>query len=97
MGLAIYIEDQNHQRVHAGREAGAYLEAILPHVDADALLAGVHLHGDTMFNSPQLARVMAEIDLLIGRDFDAKGDAVEFKSILDGVVRRRGYLWISGD
>ncbi|GAA0672281.1 hypothetical protein GCM10009535_59890 [Streptomyces thermocarboxydovorans] len=97
MGLAVYIEDQNHQRVYAGREAGAYLEAILPHVDADSLLAGVHLHGDTMFNSPQLMRVMGEIDLLIERNFDAKGDAVEFKSILEGAVRRRGYLWISGD
>ncbi|MFD7508087.1 hypothetical protein ACFV5N_01880 [Streptomyces sp. NPDC059853] len=97
MGLAVYIEDQNHQRVHAGRQAGAHLEAILPHVDADALLAGVHPHGDTMFNSPQLLRVMGEIDLLLERNFDAKGDAAEFKSILDEVVRSRGYLWISGD
>ncbi|QFY10216.1 hypothetical protein GBF35_29500 [Nonomuraea phyllanthi] len=97
MGLAVYIEDQNHQRMHAGRQAGAYLEAILPHVDADALLAGVHLHGDTMFNSPQLMRIIGEIDLLIEHNFDARSDAMELKTILDGVVRRRGYLWISGD
>ncbi|SFT03067.1 hypothetical protein SAMN05444716_10643 [Streptomyces harbinensis] len=50
-----------------------------------------------MFNSPQLLRVMGEIDLLMERNFDAKGDAAEFKSILDEVVRSRGYLWISGD
>ncbi|MFD5753305.1 hypothetical protein [Streptomyces sp. NPDC127033] len=97
MGLAVYIEDQNHRRVYAGREAGACLEAILPHVEAGALLAGVHLHGDTMFNSPQLMRVTSELDLLAERNFDAKGDAAKVKSILDGVVRRRGYVWISGD
>lgn len=50
-----------------------------------------------MFNSPRLMRVMGEIDLLVERNFDAKSEAVESKSILDRVVERRGYLWISGD
>lgn len=97
VGLTVYVEDQNHQRVYAGKEAGAYLEVILRHVDADTLLAGIHLHGDTMFNSPQLMRVMSELDVMIEGRFEMKGEAAEFKSILEGAVRRRGYLWISGD
>ncbi|NUK06138.1 hypothetical protein HRW23_28790 [Streptomyces lunaelactis] len=97
MGLAVYVEDQNHQRVHAGKEAGAYLEAILRHVDADTLLAGVHLHGDTMFNSPQLIRVMSELDVMIEGRSEVKGEVAEFKSILEGALRRRGYVWVSGD
>ncbi|WP_030194096.1 hypothetical protein [Streptomyces sp. NRRL S-87] len=97
MGLAVYTEDQNHQRAFAGKQAGRCLEEILPHVEVDSLLYGVHRHGDTMFNSPQLMRVTRELDLLLETHPQMRGDAAEFKAVVEGVVRRRGYLWVSGD
>lgn len=97
MGLAIYVEDQIHQREYAGKEAGACLELILKHVDADTVLAGTHLHRDTMFNSPQLMRATSELNLIGEVPSEVMDAVTTFKSILERVIRRRGYVWISGD
>jgi hypothetical protein len=97
LGLAVYTEDQNHQRVYAGKEAGVHLESILQHVDANSILADVHPHGDTMFNCPQLMRIIRELDRATGRSSQIVSDVAAFKSLLEEVLRRRGYVWISGD
>jgi hypothetical protein len=97
MSLDVYLENQLHERTHAGPSIGIRLERVLEVVDSESLLWGIHLHGDTMFNSPQLARVMDELDSVATKNHGLREDVEELKALLAKTIKNRGYVWVSGD
>lgn len=97
MGLAVYVENQLHEREFAGPEVGRSLTALAPRASAQGQLRFVSPHGDTMFHLGQLRALSEEVrEIRLGYPEQAE-DADRLLAVLDLAIRRRGYLWIAGD
>jgi hypothetical protein len=97
VGLSVYFEDQNHSRAYADG-FGWKIELFRQRAADVDLLRDIHLHADTMFNVPQIERLIAEIQRIEKEDTSALSDAAnELLEAFNRVIRNRGYLWISGD
>lgn len=97
MGVDVYLENQIHGRTHAGSDIGTMLSRVLAKANSDGLLAGIDMHGDTMFNVVQLQKVDLELDAIAEAYPDLRSDVSSLKQILENVIRSRGYLWLAGD
>ncbi|GGS52868.1 hypothetical protein [Actinokineospora fastidiosa] len=95
--MDVYVENQNHERSLAGADVNRRFARILSAAAPSSLLSGVHPHGDTMFNIPQLNMIESEFDGILARRPDLADDIAELRGLLEEVRRRRGYLWICGD
>lgn len=97
MGIAVYTENQIHERVYAGSDVGLQLARLLEQATDHGLLADIGPLGDTMFNIGQLYRLDEELRE-IGRAWpELAADAEAFCSLIQTIIRNRGYLWLSGD
>jgi hypothetical protein len=97
MGLAVYVEDQVHERSYAGAEAGRRLTRVVAEAVPGSMLSGTAQYADTMFNVHQLNRIESEFDEILARHPDLKPDVDVLLELFEQVRRMRGYLWISGD
>ncbi|GAA2350891.1 hypothetical protein [Streptomyces violaceusniger] len=97
MGLDVYIENQVHDRSQAGPEAGDWLASLLPFATEGGQLYGVFEYGDTMFNIVQLRQLLGELEKIAIAVPGTKPAVAGLTDLIDAVIRRRGYLWISGD
>ncbi|GHF47702.1 hypothetical protein FHX82_001409 [Amycolatopsis bartoniae] len=97
MGLGVYRENQVHERVHVGREAGVSLTRVLAEAGPDDVLSGIADHADTMFNVLQLKRIDKEFTAILGRRPELAPDIARLRELFEAVERDRGYLWIVGD
>lgn len=96
MGIAVYVENQLHERTFAGVEAGDQLEWLIAEAPR-GLLADIQLHGDTMFNIVQARRFLAELEGVRERRPDLAHAVVSLQELVRLAERKRGYLWFSGD
>ncbi|WP_336054049.1 hypothetical protein [Streptomyces sp. CA2R101] len=97
MGFSVYTEDQIHRRSYAGPEAGKWLTRILQNAPIDGQLSCIGAHSDTMFNIGQMNRMLTEIADILSKDPDLSNEASELATLIQETIKRRGYLWISGD
>ncbi|MBB6171252.1 hypothetical protein HNR23_001312 [Nocardiopsis mwathae] len=97
MGISVFTEDQIHQREYAGPELSSATERIFDAATEGTFLSGIHLHADTMFNTWQLTCILEELDSIALRRPEISTDIANVKSLIETIIRKRGYLWISGD
>ncbi|WP_405838975.1 hypothetical protein OG528_15035 [Streptomyces platensis] len=93
----MYTEDQIHHRSYAGPEAGKWLTRILQNAPAGGQLSYIGEHGDTMFNIGQMNRALAEISETLSRNPDLFNEASALTTLIQETIKKRGYIWISGD
>ncbi|WP_322749073.1 MULTISPECIES: hypothetical protein [unclassified Frankia] len=97
MGLSIYIENQIHGRSYAGKDAGIWLSRFLPLASLGSYLKGIDEYGDTMFNIPQMKKLLKELlDILQGHP-ELNVEISNFRELIENIIRHGGYIWISGD
>lgn len=96
MGLAVYTENQIHERSYH-EEAGWWLSRVVAESKSDGLLSGIGYHTDTMFNVVQLNRIRDELTQMREQRPELADDIDRLCELLDVVERQRGYLWIAGD
>ena len=97
MGLAVFLENQIHERTYAGADAGRWISSLLPLARRDGQLSGVSVYGDTMFNITQLRRIVEETGEILESHPELAHEISELDKLIQMVIRGRGYLWISGD
>jgi hypothetical protein len=97
MGIVVFPEDQIHRRSDADLQAGEWVTRLLAVAPPAGILAGVHPWGDTMFNGVQLNQLLAELDGIRVENPDLAEAVDGLKAVAHAAVRRRGYLWLSGD
>ncbi|CAM3936941.1 hypothetical protein KIPE111705_32420 [Kibdelosporangium persicum] len=97
MGLAVYVENQIHERSYAGSDAGQWLTRVVTEAARGGTLAGIYQHGDTMFNIPQLNAIEQELAEIADRSPAVRPDVDALLELFEQVRRMGGYLWISGD
>jgi hypothetical protein len=97
MGFAVYTEDQIHRRSYAGPEAGKRLTRILQSASPGGQFACIGAHGDTMFNFGQMNHMLEEISDILSRNPGLVDEGSELATLIQETIKKRGYLWISGD
>ncbi|MCE7008184.1 nucleoporin NDC1 [Kibdelosporangium philippinense] len=97
MGLAVYIENQIHERSYAGTDAGEWLTRVVAEAERGGTLSGIYQHGDTMFNIPQLNAIEGELAEIATRSPAVRPDVDALLELFEQIRRKGGYLWISGD
>ena len=99
MGFDVYVENQVHERRHAGVEAGSSLERLVAASDRERhhLVSRIDEYGDTMINLIQLPQLIAELEEIASRNPELRADVQVLAALVEEATRARGYLWISGD
>jgi hypothetical protein len=99
VGLAVYVENQVHERRYAGTEAGTALQRLLAASDRERhhLVSRIDSYGDTMINLIQLPQMIAELDEIASREPALRADVQALGALIEEATRARGYLWICGD
>lgn len=97
MGLAVYVENQVHDRSYAGPEPGRWLTSLLPFAAKGGLLSCISEYGDTMFNILQMRRLLGEIETISASVPRMAPTVDSLEELIHEAIRKRGYLWISGD
>ncbi|SCK17335.1 hypothetical protein H181DRAFT_01159 [Streptomyces sp. WMMB 714] len=97
MGLGVYVEDQMHRRERPGDGVHHALERLITLSRDDGLLAHIFKWGDTMFNHVQLQKLDIEVQELGSKNPGIQEDADLVRSAIESAMRKRGYIWISGD
>ncbi|GAA0501938.1 hypothetical protein ABZ797_27005 [Streptomyces antimycoticus] len=97
MGLDVYVENQVHDRSYAGPEPGNWLTSLLPFATEGGQLHCVFEYGDTMFNIVQMRQLLDEIDKISNSVPSVEPAGAGLTDLIHAVIKRRGYLWVSGD
>lgn len=97
MGLAVYIDNQIHERRYAGPEAGRIVASLLPMAEEQGQLQFVFSHGDTMFHAGQMRQLIRELERIKKRNPESAQDVDRLLDLVERAIRLRGYLWIRGD
>lgn len=97
MGLSVYLENQIHERESGGPELGRHLEKCIPHAQPGGVLYFTSEYGDTMFNIPQMRAILGELDGIHTSFPELNQEVSSLKEVITKAIRRRGYLWVSGD
>jgi hypothetical protein len=97
VGIAVYLENQVHDRSLADPRVWDSLTRLLAVASPDGLLAAIPPYGDTMFNSVQLDRLIRELEAIAEGNPSLVDDVDALKSAANAAIRQRGYLWFCGD
>lgn len=97
MGLDVSVEDQMHRRERSGAEVNDALNRLIALSERNGLLADIFEWGDTMFNLPQLEKLDVEIQELGSKNAEIQKEADLMRNVIESAMRKRGYIWVSGD
>jgi hypothetical protein len=97
VGFSVFTENQIHDRVPAEEESDVWLTRILPFAAPVSQLAMVDAYGDTMFNIRQMKRILEELEGISRNHPEVAEPAASLMETIQRTIKRRGYLWISGD
>jgi hypothetical protein len=98
VGLAIYVEDQNHRRLgEADARLGSLLLIFREESAPHDLLRTIDTYGDTMFNLLQISRLIDEVEGIASRVGALSVEGEELTAKLEEILKSRGYIWIAGD
>lgn len=98
MGIDIIIQNRIHEQIElVYGDAEDTLVKYRENVPAGSILRGLHAHGDTMFNTTQLAILLDELANLSPSNDKEAQMLVVLRDAAETAIRRNGYLWFSGD
>ncbi|MFE9578467.1 hypothetical protein ACFYO1_18900 [Nocardia sp. NPDC006044] len=98
MGVSVFIQNQIREKVaEVGGYASDTLGDVILQAPAGSLTRGINRHADTMFNTTQLNFFIEEISSFVPGDDSERELFTVLREAAESAIRRRGYLWFSGD
>jgi hypothetical protein len=97
VSLAVFIDNQIHERDFAGPEVGRTLTSLLPFAEKTGQLQHVYPHGDTMFHAGQIRELMQELQGIRASHPETAQGIDHLIELLSRAIKLRGYVWIEGD
>jgi hypothetical protein len=97
LGLAVFIDNQIHEREYAGPEAGKIIASLIPLAENNGQLQFVYPHGDTMFHVGQIRQLIQELERIKIKNPEYAQGVNHLIDLLKRAIRLRGYIWIEGD
>jgi hypothetical protein len=97
MDLAVFIDNQIHEREYAGPEAGKIITSLKPLAEEGGRLQDIWPYGDTMFHAGQMEKLIKELEGIRTKHPEATQGVNYLIDLLTRAIKLRGYLWIEGD